>query len=71
MNNSDGKSTKRKVTLSFYNNQISYLLRNRNFILHTDDKNLMYLDAGNATKVYKWKLLLQEYNIEVSIQRRR
>jgi hypothetical protein len=42
-----------------------YLLRDRKFVLHTDHKNLMYLDAGNSAKVYRWKLALQEYDFEV------
>ena len=42
-----------------------YLLKDRKFILHTDHKNLTYIDTGTSAKVYRWKLEMQEYDFDI------
>jgi hypothetical protein len=42
-----------------------HLLRDNSFILHTDHKNLTYLNLDGSIRVKIWKLAVQEYDFKV------
>ena len=44
--------------------KLDYLLRDVKFVLQTDRKNLVFVNAGASPKVKRWKLALQEYNFD-------
>jgi hypothetical protein len=39
-----------------------WLLRDNHFYLHTDHKNLTYIKVDVSSKVYRWKLFLQQFD---------
>src|SRR3546814_4166076 len=43
----------------------SHHLLGHRFVVETDHKNLMFLDAATAPKVVRWKLRLQEFDFTV------
>lgn len=42
-----------------------YLLRDRQFILRTDHRNLTYLNDAKSDKVYRWRLEIQSYSFKI------
>jgi transposase InsO family protein len=47
----------------FYSlNEFEHLLRDRQFTLRTDHRNLLYLNAQGSAKVTRWKLAIQEFD---------
>jgi hypothetical protein len=42
--------------------QCEHLLRDKQFTLRTDHRNLIYLNAQASAKVTRWKLAIQEYD---------
>ena len=42
-----------------------HLLRDNEFILETDHKNLTYLNYGGSAKVQRWKMLIQEFKFDI------
>lgn len=40
-------------------------LRDRHFILRTDHRNLTYMERDSASKVARWKLMLQAYDFSI------
>ena len=51
--------------LYFYVCKYEYLLRDVKFTLKTDHANLLYLNVPPSNKVLRWKLAIQEYDIDV------
>ena len=45
--------------------KLEYLLLDREFIIHTDHKNLTFLDESANARVNRWKLALQEYRFTI------
>ena len=45
--------------------KLEHLIRDRHFILKTDNKNLTYLNACHREKVKRWKLAIQHYDFDV------
>jgi hypothetical protein len=45
--------------------KLEHLIRDRPFILKTDNKNLTYLNACHREKVKRWKLAIQHYDFDV------
>jgi hypothetical protein len=45
--------------------KLEYLLLDRHFTLHTDHKNLTFMDMSANAKVNRWKIFLQEYDFQV------
>lgn len=45
--------------------KFEYLLRDVQFTLHTDHRNLLYLNEKASPKVQRWKNAIQQYNFEV------
>jgi len=41
---------------------LDYLLRDTQFNLHTDHRNLLFLKEGSNAKVVRWNMVLAEYN---------
>lgn len=46
--------------------KLEHLLLDREFIIHTDHKNLTFLDESANARVNRWKLALQEYKFTLS-----
>lgn len=46
--------------------KFEYLLRDIHFVLHTDHLNLIYVRDTGSAKVINWKLLIQEFDFEIS-----
>ena len=44
--------------------KFEYLIRDCFFVLHTDHKNLVFLDKGTG-RVLRWKLFIQEHSFEI------
>ena len=42
-----------------------YLLRDIKFVLHTDHRNLTFLNTDGSAKVKRWKLVVQDYDCDV------
>ena len=42
-----------------------YLLKDIHFTIMTDHKNLVYINDAGASKVKRWKLLIQDYNFDI------
>ena len=45
--------------------KLEYLLRDVHFVLHTDHKNLTYVNAGSSSKAHRWKILVQDFDYDV------
>ena len=45
--------------------KFQYLLYKKHFILETDNKNLTFLDTVTSSRVYRWKLTIQQYAFKV------
>ena len=45
--------------------KLEHLIRDRPFILKTDNKNLTYLNASHREKVKRWKIAIQHYDFQV------
>jgi hypothetical protein len=45
--------------------KLEHLLLDREFIIHTDHKNLTFLDESANARVNRWKLALQEYRFTI------
>jgi len=45
--------------------KFNYILRDIKFHLFTDHRNLLYLNIPKSSKVWRWKLAMQEYNCDV------
>ena len=46
--------------------KLEHLLLDREFIIHTDHKNLTFLDESANARVNRWKLALQEYKFTLA-----
>ena len=44
--------------------KLEHLLRDVKFTLRTDHKNLTFLNKEHSGKVQRWKLAIQEYDLE-------
>ena len=44
--------------------KFEYLIRDCRFVLHTDHKNLVFLNMGTG-RVLRWKLYIQDYDFEI------
>jgi len=42
--------------------KLEFLIRDVNFILRTDHRNLTFMKSGTSDKVLRWKLYVQEFN---------
>jgi hypothetical protein len=45
--------------------KFEYLIRDVQFTLLTDHKNLIYIDSETSQKVKRWKLAIQEYDFDI------
>jgi cleavage and polyadenylation specificity factor subunit 1 len=45
--------------------KLEYLLLDREFVIHTDHKNLTFLEESANARVNRWKLALQEYSFTI------
>ena len=45
--------------------KLEYLIRDVHFTLHTDHKNLTYINEGGSPKVVRWKLAIQEFMFDI------
>ena len=45
--------------------KLDYLLRDRQFLLRTDHRNLTFLNINSSPKVIRWKLEIQEYDFKI------
>jgi hypothetical protein len=45
--------------------KLDYLLRDRQFLLRTDHRNLTFLNKNSSPKVIRWKLEIQEYDFKI------
>jgi hypothetical protein len=60
-------STPEKECFAIYYSlvKLEYLLLDQEFIIHTDHKNLTFLDESANARVNRWKLALQEYKFTI------
>ena len=56
---------KEAYAIFFALKELTYLLRDVHFTLHTDHKNLTYIKESGSEKVYRWKLAIQEYDFDI------
>ena len=45
--------------------KLEHLLLDREFVIHTDHKNLTYINDSVNAMVVRWKLYLQEYTFKI------
>ncbi len=45
--------------------KLDYLLRDKQFLLRTDHRNLTFLNKNSSPKVIRWKLEIQEYDFKI------
>ena len=45
--------------------KLEYLIRDRKFTLHTDHRNLTFLNTSGSSRVLRWKLSIQEFDFTV------
>jgi hypothetical protein len=60
-------STPEKECFAIYYSliKLEHLLLDREFVIHTDHKNLTFLDESANARVNRWKLALQEYKFTI------
>jgi hypothetical protein len=56
---------KEAYAIVYSSKKLEYLLRDRQFILRTDSKNLTYLNTEHKPKVQRWKLSVQHMDFKV------
>jgi hypothetical protein len=46
--------------------KFEYLIRDVHFTLHTDHKNLTYINLENSGKVRRWKIDIQDFDFDIA-----
>lgn len=54
-------------TIIYNVRKLDHFLRGSQFIVHTDNRNLVFIKSSNSAKIVRWRLLLQEYDFELSL----